>query len=445
MTFRSAPGAFSLALLAAGLHAQSVTLTFTAELNGGHIPLDSVRVINLTQGGDTVLHAPDSVLVLDISTAIGSPGSEALTGLRLSTPRPNPFEEHTQLVVTVAGEGALELTVLDAVGKTVSDLRRRVGPGQHTFSFAGGPVGLLYAVARWNGERTVQRMVGLSSTSQPGVLHWAGSSPLPVGGPKSASFPWQPGDTLRYLGYASDTIGPLSAFIEDEPMSSATELFQLARGLVCPDSPSVTDIDGNTYGTVKIGSQCWMAENLRTATYRDGSSIPNVTDNTAWTQLNSGASCSYDNSPANDAIYGKLYNWYTVVDPSGLCPQGWHVPTDAEWQQLEAALGMPSGYLGHTGWRGYVENVGGKLKSSILWVLPNADATDESGFSGFPGGYRGSDTGVFDLLDYFGFFLSASENGPEWAWSRGLGYHNGGIGRFIDGKGHGISVRCVRD
>lgn len=445
MTFRSALGAFSLALLTAGLHAQSVTLTFTAELNGGHIPLDSVRVINLTQGGDTVLHAPDSVLVLDISTAIGSPGSEALTGLRLSTPRPNPFEEHTQLVVTVAGEGALELTVLDAVGKTVSDLRRRVGPGQHTFSFAGGPVGLLYAVARWNGERTVQRMVGLSSTSQPGVLHWAGSSPLQVGGPKSASFPWQPGDTLRYLGYASDIIGPLSAFIEDDPTSSATEFFYLARGLVCPNSPSVTDIDGNTYWTVQIGSQCWMAENLRTGTYADGTSIPHVTDNTAWTQLNSGAWCHYQNNAASDLTYGKRYNWYAIVHPD-LCPQGWHVPTDLEWQLAEAFLGVPASELGlvNVG-RGVAENVGGRMKSTIYWYAPNTGATNASGFSGRPGGLRNGDSGIFSGLNTTGYWWSASEVSWDYAWFRTLHTGSAGVSRQNNTKRFGLCVRCIRD
>ncbi|HMQ74979.1 MAG TPA: fibrobacter succinogenes major paralogous domain-containing protein [Flavobacteriales bacterium] len=443
MTLRSALGVFSLALLAGSLHAQSVTLTFTAELNGGHIPLDSVRFINLTQGGDTVLHAPDTVLVLNNSMSIGASDLDVLTGLMLSTPRPNPFEEHTQLVVTVAGEGALELTVLDAVGKTVSDLRRRVGPGQHTFSFAGGPVGLLYAVARWNGERTVQRMVGLSSTSQPGVLHWAGSSPLPVGGPKSVSFPWQPGDTLRYLGYASDTIGPLSAFIEDDPTSSATELFQLARGLVCPDSPSMTDIDGNTYGTVQIGSQCWMAENLRTATYRDGSSIPNVTDNTAWTQLNSGAWCNHGNNAANDDIYGKLYNWYTVVDPSGLCPQGWHVPTDAEWQQLEAALGMPIIELDSIGPRG--SGVGTLLKASTFYDIHPPGGTNETGFTGTGGGWRLDGTGIFVSLGYHGFWWTDTAIDPDLSWFRSLSVTYTAVGRDSWSKRLGFSVRCVRD
>ncbi|MBK9273139.1 MAG: fibrobacter succinogenes major paralogous domain-containing protein [Flavobacteriales bacterium] len=287
-------------------------------------------------------------------------------------------------------------------------------------------------------------MVGLSSTSQPGVLHWAGSSPLQVVGPKSSSFPWQPGDTLRYLGYASDTIGPLSAFIEDDPMSSATELFQLARGLVCPDSPSVTDIDGNTYGTVKIGSQCWMAENLKTTRYRDGISIPNVTDNTTWAQLNTGAWCDHGNNAANDTIHGKLYNWYAAADPN-ICPQGWHVPTDAEWHQLEQFLGIPSAELNSLGFRGAAQNAGGEMKATTLWNAPNLGATDGSGFSGLPGGLRYGGYGHFDGLGGNGYWWSASESSAASAWFRFLYFNNAGVYRSGYSKRFGFCVRCVRD
>jgi uncharacterized protein (TIGR02145 family) len=207
---------------------------------------------------------------------------------------------------------------------------------------------------------------------------------------------------------------------------------------------TMTDIDGNIYQTVIIGNQDWMAENLRTTRNRDGSTIPNVTDDTAWTQQNSGAWCNYQNISSNDATYGKLYNWYAAAN-TNICPQGWHVPTDAEWRQLEVALGMPTGELGQTGFRGDAQNVGGRMKTTSLWNSPNTGATNESGFSGLPGGYRISDNGYFDSLGSNGYRWTASESGAEGAWNRRLGNGNAGISRGYSSKRMGFCLRCVRD
>jgi uncharacterized protein (TIGR02145 family) len=210
---------------------------------------------------------------------------------------------------------------------------------------------------------------------------------------------------------------------------------------------TVTDIDGNTYQTVIIGNQEWMAENLRTGTYSDGTTIPNVTEDTVWTELNSGAWSNYDHSPGNDATYGKLYNGYAAADPRNVCPLGWHVPTDAEWQQLESALGMPTDQLGQSGVvRGSAQNVGGKLKATILWAAPNTGATNESGFSALPGGSRNGGTGNFQFLVSNGYWWTATAYGAEYSWYRYLGGSaNAGIHRFSQPKLQGFSVRCVRD
>jgi uncharacterized protein (TIGR02145 family) len=204
------------------------------------------------------------------------------------------------------------------------------------------------------------------------------------------------------------------------------------------------DIDGNTYPTIIIGSQEWMAANLKTTRYRDGSIIPNVTDNTAWTQLTSGAWCNYNNNPTFDPIYGKLYNWYAAATPN-LCPLGWHVPTDTEWQQLESTLGMSAGQLGdEEGPRGGEQNVGGRMRSFTLWNAPNTDATNESGFSGLPGGRRHMVDGYFDDIGYIGSWWSASPIANV-ACFRYLIYNDRGIGRDFILKGVGFCVRCVRD
>jgi uncharacterized protein (TIGR02145 family) len=194
---------------------------------------------------------------------------------------------------------------------------------------------------------------------------------------------------------------------------------------------TVADIEGQIYQTVLIGSQFWMAENLRTASYANGDPIANVTDNTAWAQLSTGAWCHYENNTVNDAIYGKLYNCYPTVDPRGLCPVGWHVPTDAEWTVLRDYLG---GEL----------VAGGKMKSTTGWDAPNTGATNESGFSGLPGGGRYYD-GAFNYIGDDGIWWSSTEYNTNDAWSRLLTYNYGYVSRNLNFKVSGFSVRCLRD
>ena len=208
---------------------------------------------------------------------------------------------------------------------------------------------------------------------------------------------------------------------------------------------SVTDIDGNTYATIQIGTQVWMAENLRTTRYRNGDPIPNVTDKGKWGGLSSGAWCHYENDPKHEVPYGKLYNWYTVNDPRKVCPAGWHLPTDGEWQQMEAALGVPASELGRKEFRGAAQNVGGKMKTTTLWESPKLSTTNSSGFSGLPGGSRYSNNGYFYYLGHGGYWWSASHSGAENAWRRYLNDLNAGVNRSYYAKRNGFCVRCVRD
>lgn len=209
---------------------------------------------------------------------------------------------------------------------------------------------------------------------------------------------------------------------------------------------SVTDIEGNVYQTVIIGTQIWMAENLKTTRFANGDLIPNVTGNTAWIQLSTPAWCNYNNSEVNDGIYGKLYNWFTVADLRNVCPVGWHVPSDEEWMQLELTLGMTSAEIYATGLRGSSANVGGQLKSIQFWQLPNTGATNSSGFSALPGGYRWDNgTGNFISISNYGYFWSSSEANPNNSWFRYLYRFNGASTRYGNSKQAGLSIRCVKD
>lgn len=196
---------------------------------------------------------------------------------------------------------------------------------------------------------------------------------------------------------------------------------------------TMTDQDGNVYKTVTIGSQTWMAENLRTTKYNDGTAIPLVTDLSEWSDLSTGAYCNYDNTNNTDTIatFGRLYNWY-AVNTGKLAPKGWHVPTDAEWTTLTIFLrvGVSGGKLKETG--------------TSHWSTPNTRATNETGFTALPGGYRNSG-GTFGGIGDNGLWWSATEGDAGGAWDWSICYDLGGEGRLYDYKEVGISVRCVRD
>ena len=200
---------------------------------------------------------------------------------------------------------------------------------------------------------------------------------------------------------------------------------------------NITDVDGNVYKTVVIGSQTWMAENLKVSKYNNGTTIPNITDSAQWSQLTTGAWCYYSNDLINNAKYGKLYNWYAVSPTTNgnknVCPTGWHVPTDAEWTVLTNYLG------GET-------VAGGKMKEvgTTSWNSPNIDATNTSLFTGLPGGYR-YNFGYYGNIGNFGNWWSSTEYTTNSAFSRFLYGSNGNATRGSYVKYYGLSVRCLRD
>lgn len=218
----------------------------------------------------------------------------------------------------------------------------------------------------------------------------------------------------------------------------------------------IIDIDHNIYYPVKIGDQTWMADNLKTTRYSDGSIIPRVEDRLTWYNfsLYTRAYCWYDNFAALGTTYGALYTWpaamniYTESDINpgnvqGVCPDGWHLPADSEWKQLEMFLGMSQEEVDGEMWRG--ENEGGKMKYEGIqfWTNPNTGSTNESGFRALPAGWRDG-AGYFKNLGTSARFWSSSKRG-DYAWVRQLDYNSSSIYRGTNGLYEGISVRCIKD
>jgi uncharacterized protein (TIGR02145 family) len=212
-------------------------------------------------------------------------------------------------------------------------------------------------------------------------------------------------------------------------------------GQPCPGTQTVKDIDGNTYNTVQIGEQCWTKENLKTTKYNDGSTI--TLDNSGgtagngsgqtWSTLKTGARTVYGHDNNNLATYGYLYNWYAASDSRNICPSGWHVPTQDEWLKMTDELGGLAVSGGKT-----------KATGTTNWRSPNIGATNESGFTALPGGYRILE-GNFTKIGESGFFWTSSEFDKERGQSRNMEHNTVNVSYGINNKNSGFSIRCLKD
>jgi len=266
------------------------------------------------------------------------------------------------------------------------------------------------------------------------VAYWSGS----VSGTYSRSLHFS-ADTAG-VGSSNRALGYSVRCLKDE----------IESVVPCPDFPTVTDFDGNIYNTVQLGKQCWMRENLKTTSYNDGDPIPNLSDINEWGTTEGGAYVWYDNDFETwGSIYGALYNW-PAVHTDSLCPLGWHVPSDEEWQELEIFLGMTPEQADMQGARG--TNQGGQMKSMRTepddhprWKTPNNGATNSSGFSALPGGGRIGN--LFNNIGTTSNWWTATTYPGEvvWAWNRSIVNFNTFVNRYPQGKEQGFSVRCIKD
>jgi uncharacterized protein (TIGR02145 family) len=212
----------------------------------------------------------------------------------------------------------------------------------------------------------------------------------------------------------------------------------ITGGVFDCDVSFIYDTDGNYYNTVLIGEQCWMKENLKTTKYRNGTPIENPTNNSGWQNNTIGAYAWYDNDISWKDSYGALYNWHAVKSIHGLCPNGWHVPTDAEFTTL-------------TNYLGSLNVAGGKMKSPRTvpdphprWESPNIGATNESGFTGFSAGWRFSN-GEFNYLGYIGYWWTSSSYSIYSAYNRYIYFNGISVYRDFFSKADGYAVRCLKD
>jgi uncharacterized protein (TIGR02145 family) len=232
------------------------------------------------------------------------------------------------------------------------------------------------------------------------------------------------------------TCSPIAPYV----LTPASEPDTFAVPSDCPST--VVDVEGNVYPTAQIGSQCWMAANLQTESYANGDPIATGLNNADWINTTSGAFAVYNDDPANKLVYGLLYNFHAGEDPRGLCPVGWHVPNTADWETIIDRYG------GSASAGGALKSTGDLSAGTGLWQAPNTGATNVSGFSALPGGFRSSSTGAYSQLSTAGYWWrgSVADNPNPYArridWNASFMY----LSTSTDNrKQNGFSIRCLKD
>ncbi len=403
--------------------AQDYQISFAA--TGASASVDSVKVENITQctslnmSGSNILHLTQFVGINELNVTT----DDALQIV------PNPMTEMCTLDFYASEEGNTMLELFDINGKIMLQQQHYLKKGHHAFSLSGVNSGVYFLKIESDNYTYTSKI--MSSCVSKGVAHLkhieteanidnsTTGKMLNLKSSKSLiDMQYNTGDRLKLTGKS----GKYRTVFMLVPNQTQSVTFNF---IPCADA------DSNHYAVVQIGTQIWMAENLKTTKYNNGNPISNITDPLAWGSLISGAYCDYDNTPGNSLTYGRLYNWY-AVNTAILAPIGWHVPTDAEWTTLTSSL------LGDA-------IAGGKLKMNCttLWQSPNSGATNESGFTALPSGYRYSD-GSFNNVGLYGYWWSSTEFSTNNAWSRIMYYQTIYVNPGNYSKSQGFSVRCVR-
>ena len=448
------------------LNAQTVTLTFTGrDVHNQYVPLNRVVVSNLTKDWQETLIWPDTELVM---TATGIEDVEACHGasLWLSQNNPNPFDGTTFVSLQVGEPGDVEMVVTDITGRVVAaNHYSPLQPGAHEIRITLSTAGLYFLTARQNGRTAAVKMVNRGNGGDNAITVSSlvetcqgASQPQPKIAYRGATDnPFDLGDQMEYVGFAVLNGEEVeSAHVAGTQFVSETIELVFLNVQPCLDYPTVTDIDGNVYNTVQIGSQCWMKENLRTTRYEDGTSIP-VGTNYTTTEAYYNDSTSY--IPL--AERGYLYNWLGAMHgavssnavPSGVqgvCPEGWHLPSNAEWTALTNYVSSQPGYV----CGGSPIYIAKALASTSWWLSygesccpgnQSANPNNATGFSAVPAGTFGS-YGYNDVGRYASFW-SATEFEDYPGMARYVGLENEELEAYhaVGSMERRFSVRCLRN
>jgi len=413
------------------LYALNYTITFTG--SGASTTITNVIVQNLTKGTTVTVPSGNVLNLTDATTDV----EQLSTDDEYIRIYPSLSEGKSTLAFFAKQAGNTQINAFGIDGRKIAGITANLPAGANSFQLS-LPSGSFVIQVSGYGYTYTTKIISQSATSIKPELVYIGTEKLTsTNQQKSKSFtlgtttmPYTTGDQLLYKSIS----GNYNTIVTDVPTDNKTINFNFV---------ACTDADGNNYTVVTIGTQTWMAENLKTTKYKDGTSIPLVSSNSSWAVLTTPAYCWYNNNVANKNTYGALYNWYTV-NTAKLAPTGWHIPTNAEKNTLESYV------LTHLGASGSVVK---SLAATTNWsaytgintIGNNLSKNNSSGFSALPSGFRYDYDGAFNKLGDDGYWWTFDVSGFSQVWPMVLSYYSNNTGSYGGTETLGFSVRCVRN
>jgi uncharacterized protein (TIGR02145 family) len=419
----------------------SLELTFTAINDVAYVQLDSIKLLNRSQGGEFTAHWPDTTISVEITagdtllyigySALYPVGiindNQQKEAFQLFRNYPNPIVAQSVFSIYLPEDGPVKFLVTDPLGRVFTNTSWTLGKGLHSFRITPFYSQYFFITATWHGISRSMKVLSSSVTSgSPGIIEYIGS---------------REGEPLQKESTAMPEVFKESGIL-DTPLGNKTYSFQFACNTPCLGLPTV-EYEGQIYHTIQINSQCWLRENLNVGTRIPASD--DMTDNNIIEKY------CYEDNPDYCLLYGGLYQWKEAMQYStqqgteGICPPGWHIPTDEEWKVLEGTVDSETG-IGETAWdwlatRGY--DAGKNLKSTSGWHN-NGNGTDLFGFTALPGG-RSSFNGYFYDLLYDSFWWTSTEESTTTEFTRELSWGSPGSTRYRGEYRNGYSIRCIQN
>jgi len=419
----------------------TIELTFTAIDSAAYVRLDSIRIMNRTQGDEMVLHWPDTAVELQIDTGdlllyvgyatfpnvgIEDPNLN-IPSFKLLQNYPNPITDHGLITMYIPEKGTVSTMVTDVQGRIVASLDRQMDQGVHYVRFSPCHGSLYLVTAQWHGMKQSIKIVSVApNTGKSCKLEYIGSGKRDL----SMKVSPPPGNIIKQSG------------ILDSPATDKSYTFQFATNIPCPGTPTLY-YEGQVYNTIQIFSQCWLRENLNAGVM--------ITDMNPMGNNDVIQKFCYNGQPHNCDLYGGIYPWYMMMQYTsregarGICPYGWHIPSDEEWKLMEGSVdsqyGIGDPQWDNFGWRGFDD--GTNLKAIHDWYN-EGNGIDMFGFSGLPGGTRNFNTLFYDIGKY-GYWWTSTEIDSDNSWYYNLGYNMTQTSRSGSDKINRFSVRCLRD
>jgi uncharacterized protein (TIGR02145 family) len=418
------------------LSAQNYDISFAG--TGASTTVGSVKVDNLTASTTLTLTGID-ILRLTVVTDVNPIRDSRFSALKIY---PNPMTEYSIMEIIPPVEGEAVISVCDMTGKPVAQIQSYLGNLRQDFRFSGLKEGFylvnvtgkgyqysgkLVSNVKSGGKLSIQKINSIIQTFEEKTTKTESK-----GTQATINMAYSIGDRLKFTGSS----GNFTTIVMDIPSATKTITFGFA---------DCTDGDNNHYPIVNVGTQVWMAENLKTTRLNDNTTvISNITSNTIWTAQSTPAYCWYNNDVTTyKPLYGGMYNWF-ALNTGNLCPAGWRVPTDADFNTLEVSLGLPLANVDIYGFRG--TDQGAKLKNISGWAA-GQNGTNASGFSALPGGYRYGADGSYNAVGLLSYWWTTTldPNDGTAAWYRRLDGTSSQVYKGTTAKVAGKYVRCVQN